>query len=612
MSVFEKPIKNFYINEQQSIYLLSHQDAKKHRQWLNICKKQLSLLGYQSVELIGSGAFGFVFAGIDRYGEARVFKFSRITLPQTTRDRLEDEAYMLDQFDHPMIPRFFAFERIKKQGILMMARAEGEDLEQISLKQGRFPVKRLMALALQLQQVLLILRDHQQGGISRPIVHGDIKPSNLVWDEQKEHFSLIDWGSSVYAQLDEKGTPISSDIMDLMSDDIHRTNARMGDIYFIGDEQMSGAQSSPRFDEQGVASTLYALASAQSCRFAAQVLPATSLGLPQEFARVLDGMLSKEKVLRERAGDYFIHNMPKMANIYLADLPKTATQSFIPFQVDHLIVQPDTVVYSSRKQFLRDADQSQQLMDVDDEQLDRYYKEFLFETGDTEKAFLAAISRLAKYPIVGGLSFHWQQSGLSVESNLLLADESLSRPFTDAVNGLLMVAQGIMRKGLFKCCFFDARQTIQIERDQTGQLCFDQRPCLHYEKMAVTQREEHRPHSYFEDGKDPDEQLKLPDGVLHCMIELNQIHHTGCIIFESLPERLKIHYDYRLLDITQEVLFKHLLENMMQEVMQINGVGIAGFMKLPYKNARDFPLCERHQDRFYPKNPKSYLNYINT
>ena len=68
------------------------------------------------------------------------------------------------------------------------------------------------------------------------------------------------------------------------------------------------------------------------------------------------------------------------------------------------------MVYSSRKQFLRQADHNQQLLDVNDAQLDRYYKEFLFDTGDTEKAFLASISRLAKYPVVGGLSFHWKEN----------------------------------------------------------------------------------------------------------------------------------------------------------------------------------------------------------
>ncbi|CCQ11980.1 Protein kinase [Pseudoalteromonas luteoviolacea B = ATCC 29581] len=587
--------------------MLSHQDAKKHRQWLNICKKQLTLLGYSHVELVGSGAFGFVFAGVSPDGEAWVFKFSRITLAQSVRDRLEDEAFMLSQISNPMVPKFYGFERVKKQGILMMARAKGEDLEKISLKRGRFKPHEVVALGLKLRNVLVDLREHKNGMSPAPMVHGDIKPSNIVWDRESDSFSLVDWGSSVYAQLDVEGNPIASNIMDLMSSDISHTNARMGDVYFIGDEQMSGAKSSPRFDEQGVASTLYALASAQSCRFGAAVIPASSLGLPKEFAAVIDGMLSKEKTIRDGAGDYFIRNMPLIAKAYLPELPEHKAKANIPFWMAEKAEKPDTVVYSSRKQFLRRADHNQQLRDVNDAQLDRYYKEFLFDTGDTEKAFLASISRLAKYPVVGGLSFHWKQQQLFVESSLILHDNKLSKPFTDAVNATVMLAQGITQKGLFKCCLFDARQTIQLERDETGAFIFEKLPELKYDVVDLKATEVTRPHSYFEDGKDPDEQLQLPKQIIQCVFELNQIHHTGCIIFESLEQRLKIHYYYRLLDASKERQFTDLLSRIMQYAMSITDVGVAGFMKLPYKNTREFDLREKQVDRFYPRNPKELL-----
>lgn len=602
-----KEIRNFYINEEQSVYLLSHRDAKKHRQWLNICIKQLTLLGYKKVEMIGSGAFGFVFAGDDEHGLPWVFKFSRITLAQSVRDRLEDEAYMLSQIKNPLVPTFYGFERIKKQGILMMARAIGEDLEKISLKQGRLPADKIMSLAVKLRNVLLDLRRHKNGLSPQPIVHGDIKPSNLVWDENEKQLSLVDWGSSVYAQVDEQGNPIASNFMDLMSGDLSTTNARMGDVYFIGDAQMSGEKSSPRFDEQGVASTLYALASAQSCRFGAQAIPASSLMLPKELANVIDGMLSKERLVRDKAGDYFMRNIETMAKAYLPQLPKTETKAAIPFWFSQ-DPEPETVVYSSRKQFLRQADHKQQLLDVNDAQLDRYYKEFLFDTGDTEKAFLASISRLAKYPVVGGLSFHWKDESLYVESSLIMYDETLATAFTDAVNNTVMLAQAISQKGLFKCCLFDARKTIQLERDGTGAFKFNQLPELDYEVVNVKASEVTRPHSYFEDGKDPDEQLQLPKKVIKCVFELNQIHHTGCIIFEALPDRMKIHHYYRLLDASKEVEFKRLLNKLMQYAVNITDVGVAGFMKLPYKNTREFGLCEQQPSNYYPKNPKQLLN----
>ena len=602
-----KEIRNFYINEEQSVYLLSHRDAKKHRQWLNICIKQLTLLGYKKVEMIGSGAFGFVFAGDDEHGLPWVFKFSRITLAQSVRDRLEDEAYMLSQIKNPLVPTFYGFERIKKQGILMMARAIGEDLEKVSLKQGRLPAAKIMSLAVKLRNVLLDLRRHKNGLSPQPIVHGDIKPSNLVWDENEKQLSLVDWGSSVYAQVDEQGNPIASNFMDLMSGDLSTTNARMGDVYFIGDAQMSGEKSSPRFDEQGVASTLYALASAQSCRFGAQAIPARSLMLPKELANVIDGMLSKERLVRDKAGDYFMRNIETMAKAYLPQLPKTETKAAIPFWFSQ-DPEPETVVYSSRKQFLRQADHKQQLLDVNDAQLDRYYKEFLFDTGDTEKAFLASISRLAKYPVVGGLSFHWKDESLYVESSLIMHDETLATAFTDAVNNTVMLAQAISQKGLFKCCLFDARKTIQLERDGTGAFKFNQLPELDYEVVNVKASDVTRPHSYFEDGKDPDEQLQLPKKVIKCVFELNQIHHTGCIIFEALPDRMKIHHYYRLLDASKEVEFKRLLNKLMQYAVNITDVGVAGFMKLPYKNTREFSLCEQQPSNYYPKNPKQLLN----
>lgn len=597
-------IRNFYINEEQSVYLLSHRDAKKHRQWLNICIKQLSLLGYKNVEMIGSGAFGFVFAGEDDIGIPWVFKFSRITLAQNIRDRLEDEAYMLAQIKNPLVPAFYAFERVKKQGILMMARAQGEDLEKVSLKQGRFSAAQIMSLAIKLRNILHDLRNHHNAINPQPIVHGDIKPSNLVWDALTDTLSLVDWGSSVYAQVDAFGDPISNNFMDLMSADLSTTNARMGDVYFIGDDQMSGEKSSPRFDEQGVASTLYALASAQSCRFGAHAIPASSLGLPQELARVIDAMLCKNRTMRDKAGDYFMRNINTMAKTLLIDLPKKEIKSAIPFWFGNA-QEPETVVYSSRKQFLRQADHTQQLRDVNDAQLDRYYKEFLFDTGDTEKAFLASISRLAKYPVVGGLSFHWKDNSLYVESSLIMHNESFAEAFTDAVNNTVMLAQAITQKGLFKCCLFDARKTIQLERDGTGAFKFKQLPELDYEVVNINAKEVTRPHSYFEDGKDPDEQLQLPKKVIKCVFELNQIHHTGCIIFEALPDRIKIHHYYRLLDATKEPEFKKLLNKLMQYAVNITDVGVAGFMKLPYKNTREFVLCSKQPDHYYPKNPKA-------
>ncbi len=113
-------LKHFYIPDEQSIYLLSHKDAQKLKDWFKLCKEQLELLGYRDISLIGKGAFGFAFAGLDPQGKELVFKFSRINLPQHVQDRLEEEAFMLSHVEHSHVPQLIEFQRIKKQAILVM------------------------------------------------------------------------------------------------------------------------------------------------------------------------------------------------------------------------------------------------------------------------------------------------------------------------------------------------------------------------------------------------------------------------------------------------------------------------------------------------------------
>ena len=126
---------------------------------------------------------------------------------------------------------------------------------------------------------------------------------------------------------------------------------------------------------------------------------------------------------------------------------------------------------------------------------------------------------------------------------------------------------------------------------------------LEYEVVSMKANDITRPHSYFEDGKDPDEQLQLPKKVIKCVFELNQIHHTGCIIFEALPKHLKIHSYYTLLDHSSADEFKYLLSKIIELVPMIQGVGMSGFMKLPYKDTRFFEHQAHLPDKFYPRNP---------
>lgn len=604
-----KALKHFYIPEEQSIYLLSHADAKKLKDWVSLCKEQLEWLGYRHIEMIGKGAFGFAFSGIAPDSTERVFKFSRVNLPQHIQDRLEEEAFMLGHVHHAGVPSLVEFQQIGKQAILVMERAIGEDLEKVSLNQGPLSPRLIVKLAVQIGDMLLYLRHYREKGEAKPLVHGDIKPSNLVWDASTESVGLIDWGSSVFAQTDETGQYVGNNVMDLMSGELHQTNARLGDVYFIGEDQLNGALSSPRFDEQGMASTLYALASGQSSRYGRKVITPLSLGLPKMLANILDYMLSDDDEKRRQGGDYFFKNLHVLRQLVFTEDKPAQYQALIPTWIGDTDNEIETVVYSSRKSFLRqeNVDAESELRYVDDAQFDRYYKNYLQGMGETEKGFIAAVSRLGRYPVVGGLAIRWEPDGIYVDSSLNLYDETLKPAFEMAVNNVITLARAIHRSGIFKCCMFNAKDTLHIERESESVPFIPDEGChIPFELSRVSVvKDDSRTHSYFEDGDDPDELLKLPAKMMSLLEELNTIHHTGCIIFEALPTHLKIHSYYMLLDHSQAERFTQILHAIVKQVPAIDGVGISGFMKLPYKDTRYFEHKAQLPEKYYPRNPKA-------
>ena len=322
---------------------------------------------------------------------------------------------------------------------------------------------------------------------------------------------------------------------------------------------------------------------------------------------MLDGMLSPDPETRRKAGDYYLREMPRMARTVMIDLPERPTIPQVPVWVRASGQEIDTVVYSSRKSFLREEGAPETLSDVNDVQLDRYYKNFMQGMGETEKAFLAAVSRLGRYPVEGGLAVRWETDGIYIDTSLNLHDPTLKSAFVQAVNNMVYLAQAIYRKGIFKSCLFNARNTLHIDREDQGQpFLVSPGMNLHYEVSAAPEVEdESRVHSYFEDGPDPEEFLVLPETIIRALERLNDIHHTGMIIFEALPRHLKIHSHYRLLDPEREPEFRELLGEILSAVEQITGLGVSGYMKMPYKDTRFFPHIERLPDRYYPRNPRT-------
>ena len=178
---------------------------------------------------------------------------------------------------------------------------------------------------------------------------------------------------------------------------------------------------------------------------------------------------------------------------------------------------------------------------------------------------------------------------------------------------MITLARAIKREGVFKACLFDARATLHIERNSpTDPFVVPQDMHIAFSianHHVADQRSQQ--HSYFEDGVDPDEYLQLPQAILLLIEQLNDIHHSGCIIFEALPTHLKIHNFLQLLDDQYEDLFKALLHELLQHVPNITGLGISGFMKLPNKDTRQFTHQAHVPEHFFPRNTRTILEVPN-
>ena len=226
-------------------------------------------------------------------------------------------------------------------------------------------------------------------------------------------------------------------------------------------------------------------------------------------------MLDDDTGQRQQAGNYFLGHMNRMRHI-VAMAPADDLAPMIPVWVSERHREVDTAVYSSRKSFLRQENPDDTLMDVEDEQLDKYYKNYLQGMGETEKAFVAAVSRLGRYPIVGGLAVKWHAEGVRIESAFSLHNPELRRSFHQSVNNMVNLARGVYRQGTFKAVMYNARDTLHLDRRRETDAFIPPKSLrIPYLVTPAPQGDDtERMHSYFEDGRDPDEYLTLPPSIM--------------------------------------------------------------------------------------------------
>lgn len=145
---------------------------------------------YEIIEEIGSGGGGIVLKG-------RHLRLDTDIVIKKVKDEVralidvKKEANTLKNLKHQYLPRVYDFIEREDGVYTVMDFIQGENMDAAVRRHGRYPQKQVMKWANQLGQALKYL--HSQ---KRPVIHGDIKPANIMLTPDGD-VCLIDFNISV-------------------------------------------------------------------------------------------------------------------------------------------------------------------------------------------------------------------------------------------------------------------------------------------------------------------------------------------------------------------------------------------------------------------------------
>jgi len=185
------------------------------------------LRGYRLLEQVGAGAFGSVHRAfqpqVGREVAVKVIHPRFANEPEFIR-RFEAEAQLIARLEHPHIVPLYDFWREPEGTYLVMRYLRGGSLRE-ALAEGPLPAERVAALLDQLAPALETA--HRQG-----VVHRDVKPANILFDEDGNAF-LSDFGIAKDLASSSGGHPSP----------IPRPSS-----YYLSPEEIRGEQASSRTD----------------------------------------------------------------------------------------------------------------------------------------------------------------------------------------------------------------------------------------------------------------------------------------------------------------------------------------------------------------------------
>ena len=184
-----------------------------------------SLRGYELREQVGSGDFGIVYRAyqpsVGREVAIKIIRPELVNQPSFVRG-FEAEAQLVAQLEHPHIVSLYDYWRDPEGAYLVMRWLRGGSLRQ-ALERGPWNVQPAARLLAQVASALSYA--HRQG-----VVHGDLKPANVLLDDEG-HAYLSDFG-----------------IASRLASSSELTQVMTSSPAYVPPEELEGASRTPRSD----------------------------------------------------------------------------------------------------------------------------------------------------------------------------------------------------------------------------------------------------------------------------------------------------------------------------------------------------------------------------
>ena len=197
---------------------------------------------YQLLKKVARGATAVVYEAYDLNTHNRVALKVMVSLldEKTERDRIDQwlhEAEILSQFEHQNIARIHDAAIDQGKAYIAMDYISGYSMSLRLRRREYITVGEFIRISKSMLNALVVA--HQHG-----VVHGDIKPANIMYDERHGSYILTDFGA---AYTRKKGS---------LAD-----NVIVGTPSYMSPEQLQGKKLDGRSDIFSLAVTLYHLLS---------------------------------------------------------------------------------------------------------------------------------------------------------------------------------------------------------------------------------------------------------------------------------------------------------------------------------------------------------------